>query len=289
MSAKMELIKNVNLVFRNYFLYFILTAAFVVCYFNMFLWLNYKYQYQDSYYSHGYMIPFISAYLVYLKWDKLKKIEPRSNKYGLAIIVFSFLIYIISTMGDVNFIGGFSIFFFISGCTLYLYGGKITKELAFPIIFLLFMFPIPNAYIDFLGLPTKSVATTIGLKIIDLIGIPYYKEGFRIELANTSLFVGTPCNGMKSLISFAAIGVLALYILDVKLWKKIIILIGIYPLAIVLNGMRIASLVYIAHKYGIEKASPESFLHDLSGIVVFIIGLLILFVSIMIFGSTSKK
>jgi len=260
----------------------------MACYYNTFLWLHYKYSHQDSYYSHGYMIPFISAYIIYLRRDIFKEIEISRNIIGLVFIVLALIGHIIATMVDINFFSGFSMFFFIFGCILYLFGGKITRELCVPIFFLLFMFPIPGAFIDFLGIPTKSIATTIGLKIIELFNIPYFREGFRINLAETSLYVGTPCNGMKSLISFAALGVLALYLLDITIWKRILILIGIYPLSIVLNGCRVAMLIFIAHTYGIEKASPESFLHDLSGIVVFLVGLIALFLAIKIFGARQK-
>lgn len=218
--------------------------------------------------------------MIYLQRDELKQIEISSNIAGLVIILFSVLIHIIATMSDINFISGFAIFFFIFGSVLYLFGLSITKKIICPLLFLLFMFPVPGSFIDIIGLPTKSISTVIGLKIIDLTGIPYFLEGFRINLSNTSMFVGTPCNGMKSLISFAALGVLALYFIKFAVWKRILLLLLIYPLAVFLNGCRIAMLVFIAEKYGIEKASPESYLHDLSGMVVFVAGMLVLFAAL---------
>ena len=266
----------------------LLFASFVFCFYQTFLWLHYKYSYQDSYYSHGYMIPFISAYLIYLNHEKLREIKISGSVIGLVIVLFALLSHIITTMADINFISGFSMFFFILGSVLYLFGIKITKELLLPIFFLLFMFPIPGSFIDIIGLPTKTVSTSIGLKIVSLIGIPYYLEGFRINLTNTIMFVGTPCNGMKSLISFAALGMLAVYFLKFSIIKRTFILLSIYPLAIFLNGCRIAILVFIADKYGIEKASPESYLHDMSGIVVFIAGLIILFLLIKLLSSKKE-
>jgi exosortase len=219
-----------------------------------------------------------------MKRDKLKVIKPSSDIFGLLIIIFTLLIHIFATMGDVNFFSGFSIFFYIVGSSLYLFGREITKQIAFPLCFLLFMFPIPGNFFNIAGLPSKSLATAVGLKFIDFIGIPYLQEGFRIKLANTTLVVGAPCNGMKSLISFAALGLLFMHFAEIIIWKRLIILVVIYPLAILLNGCRLAILVYIANNYGIEKASPESYLHDLSGLVVFIAGFLILFICIKIWG-----
>jgi len=88
--------------------------------------------------------------------------------------------------------------------------------------------------------------------------------------------VGTPCNGMRSLISFFALGFLFLYFIRPAWWKSVIFLFLIPIISIALNGLRIAILLFIADRYGQEAASPESYLHDGSGIFVFIIGIILL-------------
>ncbi len=79
---------------------------------------------------------------------------------------------------------------------------------------------------------------------------------------------------MRSLISFTALGALMLYLFRTSLWKKIMFLALIPPLALLLNGVRVFLLLWIAHRFGQEAASPESYLHDGSGMLVFIIGFL---------------
>lgn len=267
-----------------YLMFLILT--FISCYYYTFGWLNYKYSLKDSYYSHGYLIPLISGYLIYSMWEKIVPIKTESNYWGLLIFIFAITMHLIAVIGDINFISGFSILFYLFGCSLFLLGKEITKCLAFPLFFLVFMFPVPDMFINVIGLPTKSLATVIGLKIVSLFDIPYLREGFRIHLANSTMTVGTECNGMKSLLAFLALGILAIYITRFDIKKSLLAIVGIYPLAVLLNGCRIAILVIIAEWYGIEKAAPESFLHDLSGIVVFIIGIIILFLPIKLFESS---
>ena len=266
-----------------------LITSFITCFFHTFTWLDYRYSQVDSYYAHGYFVPFISVWLIYLKWDQLKNIKISSNIFGLVLILFALLIHIIAVMSDINFISGFAVFFYLAGSVLYLCGTAAFKMVIFPILFLLFMFPVPGQFIDIIGLPTKSLATALSLKIIDFAGIPYYQEGFRIILPETIMYVGTPCNGMKSLISFLAMGLLAAYITNLSLWKKIFVVIGVYPLAVLLNGCRIAMLIFIADTYGIKKASPESYLHDLSGIIVFAAGLIIIFFTINFWKPKSEN
>lgn len=261
-------------------LYGLLFISFLACYYHTLIWLNYKYSIGDSYYSHGYLIPFLSGYLIYNMRGELNLIPLSTELIGLIVIVAALGIHVLAIMSDINFISGFSILFYIIGCSLYFYGKEFTCKIAFPLFFLLFMFPIPDNFINRIGLPTKSIATDIGLTFVGWLDIPFYREGFQINLRETILIVGAPCNGMKSLIAFSALGVLAVYLTRLGYKKGLLLLISIYPLSVFLNGLRIAILVYIADTYGIEKASPESFLHDLSGLGVFFIGLVILFIGL---------
>ena len=187
--------------------------------------------------------------------------------------MFALVFHILGVLGDVNFISGFSMVVYLAGCSLFLLGRPFTKKIAFPLFFLIFMCPIPDAIIDIVALPLKSMATTLSLYIIDILNIPYIREGFRIHFADTTFIVGTPCNGMRSLISFFALGFLFIYFIRTVWWKKGLLLLIIPPLSILLNGIRIALLLFIAHRYGQEAVSPESYLHDGSGLLVFVIGL----------------
>jgi exosortase len=252
--------------------------TFIACYYRVFLWFNYNYQLQDSYFSHGYLIPFVAAYLIYLKRDELKLLPYSNSYFGLGFIIFALLIHIFGVIGGIHFISGFSMVVYIYGCSLYLFGVDRTKKIAFPIFFLVFMCPIPNGIIDVIALPFKSMATSLSLNIIDLIGIPYIREGYRIHLPLSTFVVGTPCNGMRSLIAYLALSVLFLYYARSSFWKKLFYLSLVPPISITLNGLRIAILLWIANTYGEEAASPESYLHDGSGLFVFILGMLALMI-----------
>jgi exosortase len=257
-------------------------VAFLACFYNTFAWLVYKYEFRDSYYSHGFFIPFISGYLIYLKRKQLARIEIENESLGLIAIIFSLLVHVIATVSDINFISGFAMFIYIFGSCFYLLGRKVTKVIFFPIFFLIFMFPIPNAFINIVGLPTKSFATNLGLQIIDAFGIPFYREGFVINLPNAVIVVGTPCNGMKSMISFLALGTLFMHLSNTKIATQVLIFLFIYPITVAVNTIRITMLVFVADNFGVEKIAPDSLLHTLSGLIVFIIGLCFLYLLIKV-------
>jgi exosortase len=261
---------------RYFILWGILGISFILCYLPTFIWLNQKFSGLDSYYSHGYLIPFVTAYLIYLKRNELKAIKPSSSAAGLWLIIAALVIHVFGEIAVINFVSSFSMVLYIAGASLYLMGREFSGKIAFPILFLIFMCPIPDGFINWVALPMKSLSTSLALKLVDLGGIPYIREGFRIHFAASTFIVGTPCNGIRSLISFFALGFLFLYFIKPAWWKSIIFLLIIPIISISLNGLRIAILLFIADRYGQEAASPESYLHDGSGILVFIIGIALL-------------
>ena len=261
-------------------LWSLLGAGFIACYYPTFQWLNYKYSLPDSYYSHGYLIPFIALYLVLDKRNDLKGIQLSSNVLGLFALSIALLIHVLGVLSDISFISSFSIIFYCIGCSLYLFGTDFTRHLLFPLAYLFFMMPVPDEYLNIVALPSKSAATWFALRIMDLFDIPYIREGFSIALANTTFIVGTPCNGLRSLISFLALGVLFLYFMRMSFVKNILLLSIIPLIAVVLNGVRIVTLLLISIYFGQDAAAPESFLHDASGLFVFIVGLIIIVIAI---------
>ncbi len=116
-------------------LWVILGISFILCYLPTFFWLNGKFSGQDSYYSHGYLIPFVSAYLIYLKRNELKAIKPSSSTAGLWLIIAALIIHVFGEIAVVNFVSSFSMILYISGVSLYLNGQEIFRKDRFPPIF----------------------------------------------------------------------------------------------------------------------------------------------------------
>ena len=79
-----------------------LGAVFIACYYQTFLWLNYKYSAAESYFSHGYLIPLISAYLIYQKRDELAQTALSGSRFGLAVILAALIIHIFGVLSYVN-------------------------------------------------------------------------------------------------------------------------------------------------------------------------------------------
>jgi len=251
-----------------------LGVAFVACYLPTLEWLHWKYEAHESYFSHGYLVPFISGYLIFRKRHALAGAMRRGHLWGLPVIAGSLLLHLLGVVGNINFVSGFSMVLYLLGCVVFFWGTEVARKIAFPLFFLFFLCPVPNAYIDVVAIPMKSLSTDIALAIMRVMGVPYYREGFLVSFAGFQFVVGTPCNGMRSLISLLAVGLLFLHLFRPrKILVTLVFLACIPLLAVGLNGLRIAVLFLIALHLGPEAASPEHYLHETSGLVVFILGM----------------
>jgi exosortase A len=265
---------------NQHFLYItVLVGLFVLVYYRTFLWMYGRFVSTDSYYSHGFIIPFASAFLIWQKRGTLAKMEMGYSKYGLVLIITSLLIHLLSTIFYIFSSSGFSILLLIFGISLFLFGKEVTKAVFFPLLFLIFMFPLPEAFVSLLANPLKMNAARMATFFVDQAGISVYREGFYIKTINGELLVGNPCSGLRSLISFLGLGAFFAYILDMSMARRIILFLLSVPIALASNVIRVIALVLVTHYYGYEKASPDSFFHDFSGVMVFVIGFAILFLA----------
>lgn len=237
------------------------------------MWMYGRYINSDSYYSHGFLIPAIFLYLIWMKREKLGKLSSQPSWSGLIIILGSLLLHYLGTILYVFSISGFSIFFFILGVILYFFGWSITKALLFPIFFLLFMFPVPESFITTISFPLKRFVAIASVELVKMIEIPVFIDGFNISIPSGVLLVGNPCSGLRSLISFLALGSLFAYLIEASIIKKWILLFMTIPIALLVNLVRVIMIILISHQWGLEVAATDTFLHSATGAVMFVLGL----------------
>ena len=236
-----------------------------------------RYMSSDSYYSHGFIIPFVSGFLIWQKREELKGKVAEISWWGLLLIAVSILLHIFGTAIYVFSVSGFSIFFLILGMSLFLFCKEITRIILFPLIYLVFMFPLPMAIMSAISFPMKILVVKAGAWIAALLGVPVSREGFHIIIPAGSLLVGNPCSGLRSLISLLALGSVYAYMSDLSSGKQWLLVILTIPIALLSNIIRVPILILISHYWGLSAAAPDSFWHNASGFLVFVIAITLLF------------
>jgi len=243
------------------------------------VWMYDRYTGADSYYSHAFLVPLISLFFIFKQKDKLEKAEQQSSTVGLFVMLFALFLHILGTALYIFSISGFSIFFLTIGLSLFLFGTEKSKIIWFPLLFLLFMFPLPAAVINLISFPLKMMAAKAGVWVVSTLGIPVYREGFNIFIPSGHLLVGNPCSGLRSLIAFLALGAIFAYIAPIATCKKWLLFFLTIPIALISNFVRVPLLVLASHYWGLEAAAPDTFVHTGTGILVFVLGFLLLLVS----------
>lgn len=235
-----------------------------------------RYVAPDTYYSHGFIVPLVTGFLIWRKSETLKKLPVNPSWSGLILIGLALLIHILSELFYVFFTSGMSILVLVFGISLFIYGKSRTRELLFPLSFLCFMFPVPVGLINRVNFPLKMSLTFTSSELVSLFGLPIYQSGFYIQTSGGMLLIDNPCSGIRSLIAFLALGSIVAYVTRTSRKNKAVLFAISLPIAYFVNLMRVIVLILVATYFGVETASPDSMVHDLSGIGIFVVGMIIL-------------
>ncbi|MEW6087372.1 MAG: exosortase/archaeosortase family protein [bacterium] len=250
---------------NRYYVILLFSSVFILylpVFYKFYMWWE-----GDANYNHGIIVPLAAVYLIWKKRDTLKVLNKKSYTPGIYLIVLGVIFYFFGVRIEFLRITIFSFFSIFFGLLLYAYGKEITRELLFPLCFLLLMIPIP--YIDGLTLPLKLFASMVSTGFIKLIGIPVIRNGNLIYLKNFTLEVATSCSGLKSIVLVTTVGIFYAYITQKNLSRRILISFLSVFIAMLANISRIILTALVSYYFGEKIAFKLT--HDFSGIIVFII------------------
>lgn len=258
--------------FSSCILVLVLTTLGIL-YYPVFVDLVYDWKVNDDY-SHGFFIPVISCYLIYRMRHEIKAIGIQPANWGLLVVLAGLCQLYIASVGSEYFLKRTSLIVVLLGSSLFLFGKPITKKMLPPIGYLIFMIPLPAIIWNKIAFPMQLLSSEVTAEVVRFLGIPIFREGNILHLANMTLEVVNACSGLRSLVTmFALSGALAM-LSNLDQWQKWILFFSSAPIAIIANTIRLSGTAVLASFYGPEVA--RGFLHDFSGVVVFILGLVFL-------------
>jgi exosortase D (VPLPA-CTERM-specific) len=214
-------------------------------------------------YSFGLLLPFVSGYLVYLKWPRLRRHGWQPSWMGLPIIFLGFGIYMLGDLAAAFYFPPVSFLVVLTGL-LWLTGGwPLVRELAFPLLLLLLMIPLPSMVMQSVTFPLQLLSSSLAASMLQFIGIPVVRHGNVIDMGVRQLQVVDACSGLRYILSLSSLGLIYCYFYQSRLWKAAILVLCLVPSAILANALRVATM-------GIFPALQEGFWHSFSGWLIFI-------------------
>jgi exosortase len=225
-------------------------------------------------YSHGFLIPLIAVFMI---WQKREEISPASFKqsnWGLVVIALGMMLHIVARLGAELFTMRLAIVVTLFGLSLYFMGKEITRKTAIPIAYLLFMIPIPAILLNKITFPLQIFSSRMAEEVIQFMGISVLREGNILRLTNATLEVVDACSGIRSLLSLLALSAAFAYLSDHSRINKWVLFVSAIPIAILVNIIRLSLTAGLASYFG-EKVA-EGFLHEFSGMLIYILALIML-------------
>ncbi|MHB1605940.1 MAG: exosortase [Leptospirales bacterium] len=230
-------------------------------------------------YSHGILVPFVVLLLIYLDRENLSRLSDTPSSWGIVWTGTGIVFLLVGTWSGLDFIRQLSILFLVSGVVSGYWGIATLKALRFPILYLLFMIPLPYIVFNAIALPLQHIAAQGASAILTGIQIPVYREGNVINLPHISLGVVQACSGIQSIVSLLAISVLLKKLGHLTGVTGLLFTLSAIPIAVVANMMRIAGAGVLG---SLNPDLAEGFFHLFSGWVVFVFALLTLILEIRI-------
>lgn len=238
-------------------------------------------------YNYCYFVPFVIAYLIWEKRKTFSAIASLPSWRGLAPLVSGLLLFWLGTLGGEFTTLYLSSWLVLIGLCWCYFGWRKLKAIRFVFVFMLAMFPLPNFIYYNLSLRLQLISSRLGAGIIHLFAIPVLREGNVINLGVISLQVVDACSGLRYIMPLIVLGIVLAYFFRAVFWKRVLLVVSTIPLAIVVNGARIALTGIISASCGLRFA--EGFYHDFTGWVVFMASLAFLMGEMWLLGGRSKE
>ena len=230
----------------------------------------------DGNYAHGIVVIPVALAMVYSKRHKLAKMRAQPTAAGTAMLAAGVVIFAFSRWSDVTFLAGLSMVGVIAGLVWTFAGMEMLRELAFPIVFLVFMTPPPDFFVEKVGAPLQRASCSYAAMLGGLFGLDVESHGVML-LANGLRFeVDLPCSGIRAINCLTAFSaVIACMARTTRLGKAVIFLAAV-PVAFAANVLRVLIVIVVANIDSVKDDVMR--FHDASGPIVFMLALMVVII-----------
>ena len=231
---------------------------------------------QSEEHAHG---PIILAVIVWFIWEERKALLIATARTapgpGYSLLVFGLLLYALGrSQGIILFEVG-ALAPILAGVLLATRGWEGLRALWFPLIFIVFLVPLPGFFVDALTVPLKQHVSEIAEQLLYAGGYPIARNGVVLIVGQYQLLVADACSGLNSMFSLSALGLVYLRLMRYPGWlHNGLIIASILPIAFGANIVRVMILVLVTYHLGDETG--QGFTHSFAGMLLFMVALLML-------------
>ncbi len=240
-------------------------------------------------------IPFISIYMIYSRKDEIFQNIQYSFVYGAIVIIAGIALYLVGrfcvvnlNQDDLNSLILLSAFIFWVGGVILFYGTRAFQIMVLSLLILIFMIPFPVFIKERIVFVLQSGSTEVFHVYLLLTGIPFHRDGFEFQLYGTSIEVAKQCSGITSATALFVAALMSGHFYLDSFWRKVVLLLAVFPIAILKNGLRITVLSVLG-AYVDPSFLTDSIIHRKGGIPFFVVALSLLFPVVWFLRRSEKK
>jgi exosortase C (VPDSG-CTERM-specific) len=234
---------------------------------------------------HSYIIlvPFIAAYLIYIRLQELPKHHSSSPLLAVIPLAVGFAAWFIAhnvrslslSEHDRLAVLAFALVCCLVGGGFLFLGGAWMRAAAFPMFFLLFLVPLPNAVVELLETGSKLGSAETADLFFTISGVPFLRDGTVFQLPGIALEVARECSGIRSSWVLFITSLLVSNLFLRTPWRRTVLVLFVIPLGLLRNGFRILVIGLLCVQIGPEMI--ESIVHRRGGPLFFALSLIPLF------------
>jgi exosortase len=230
----------------------------------------------DENYSHGFLVAPFALLAVWKARGALRALPARPHPAGLVVVVLGILLLTVGQFGAELFLTRISLVVVIAGSVLFLWGGAHLRRVAFALLLLLLVIPLPTLVLNRVSFPLQLLASRTAETALSAAGVPVLREGNVLVLPHGALEVAQACSGIRSLASLIALAlILARFRHDPASPGRTALLAALaVPIAVIANAARVAGTGLAAAWVG--QWAAEGFFHAFSGWLMFVVALVAL-------------
>ena len=240
----------------------IIAANFPILKLLVWQWLN------DEDMGHGFFVPLVAGYIVWKRREQILALTFKPAWWGLGVMLWGAIQGYLGMLGAELFLQRSSLLILLLGLLLVTGGTQLVRALAFPLLLLPLMIPIPGVVYNQITFPLQLFASQVAETMLGWMGIAVDRNGNVLELASQKLDVAEACSGIRSLLSLTFLSLVYSYIFDRRVWMRWVLLIATVPIAIAANSARV-TITGVLSEIDVDLA--RGFFHSVEGWVIFLV------------------
>jgi exosortase len=223
--------------------------------------------------SYGMLMPLFAGYVAWMTRERVLGEPVREDGRALWLVALACLTFLVGRFGAEFFLSRISFVILLTGLIWLFWGVARLRRLAFPLVLLATMVPLPTLIYNKIGIPLQLFASATATTIMQACGASVYRDGNILELPGTTLGVAEACSGLRSISALSVGALLVGYIWCRSFRARLALFLLAIPVAIALNVVRITGTAALATYH---ESLAMGFYHLFSGWLVFLVSVGIL-------------